>query len=465
MSIRKIIAVLLGVALVTSLLAGCSDADKKTPEEETEINSTVAVTTENYTVSQSMMEYFFNSYYRTFVSNYAGRLEQMHLDTAKPLSEQKYSDTHTWFDYLIAQTLKQVQQLLYLGEAALAEGMELSEENAQKIDDTLARYNTAAVQNNTSTAYYLHSLFGESVNETTIKKCLRLQMLAAQYTEKLEKEQAYTAEDLEDYFTKNSKNYSMVGLVYATVPAQQAEHFANAENEEGFVNLLCAQLLEETPELSAEDLEEKIAAAYKRRVAYVEDTAFSQWAFDTERKAFETYTEETDDGKTAVYMLLPAADEQLGETLYRDATPVKNLEFILFKPEKGEGIDTAKNKAQAVLDQWKKENEVNAHDAFESLMQEYGGDISLNLERGRVAAELENWIFDEERQTGDATVIAATEGAYILHMLEDGEPQWQMRVRANLQQEALDAKLEALSKLYEARYSEKALYDISQVQM
>ncbi len=465
MSIRKITAALLGAALAASLLAGCSNADKKKTEEETEINSTVAVTTENYTVSQPMMEYFFNSYYRTFVNNYASRLEQMHLDAAKPLSEQKYSDTHSWFDYLIAQTLKQVQQLLYLGEAALAEGMELSEENVQKINDTLARYNTAAVENNTSTAYYLHSLFGESVNETTIKKCLRLQMLAAQYTEKLEKEQAYTVEDLEDCFTKNSKNYSLVGLIYAAVPAQQAERFANAESEDAFVDLLRAQLLEETPELSAEDLEEKIEAAYKRRVGYVEDTPFSQWAFDAERKAFETYTEETDDGKTAVYMLLPAADEQLGETLYRDTTPVKNLEFILFKPEKGEGIDTAQNKAQAVLDQWKKENEVNTRDAFESLMQEYGGDTSLNLERGRVAAELENWIFDEERQTGDATVIAVTEGAYILHMLEDGEPQWQMRVRANLQQEALDAKLEELSKLYEARYSEKALYDISQVQM
>ncbi|MCI8611655.1 MAG: hypothetical protein HFE66_07035 [Clostridiales bacterium] len=465
MSTRKITAVLLGVVLAASLLAGCSATDKPPKKEETEINNTIAVATENYTVSQSMMEYFFNSYYRTFVGNYADRLEQMHLDTAKPLSEQKYSDTHSWFDYLIAQTLKQVQQLLYLGEAALADGMELSEENTQKIEDTLARYDAAAVQNNTSTAYYLHSLFGESVNEMTIKKCLHLQMLAAQYTEKLEKEQTYTIEDLEDYFTRNSKNYSMVGLIYAAVPARQAEYFANAENEDAFVQLLRAHLLEETPALSAEDLEEKIEAAYKRRVGYMEDTAFSQWAFDTERKAFETYTEETDDGKTVVYMLLPATGEPLGETLYRDITPVKNLEFILFEPEKGEGIDTAKNKAQAVLDQWKKESEVNAQNAFETLMQEYGGDTSLNLERGRVAAELENWIFDEARQAGDTTVIAVTEGAYILHMLADGEPQWQIRVRADLQQEALDVKLEELSECYETRYSEAALYDISQIQM
>ena len=163
-------------------------------------------------------------------------------------------------------------------------------------------------------------------------------------------------------------------------------------------------------------------------------------------------------------MLLPAVGEPLGETLYRDATPVKNLEFILFEPEKGEETDAVKNKAQAVLDQWKKENEANAQDAFKTLMQEYGGDTSLNLERGRVAAELEAWIFDEARQTGDTTVIAVAEGAYILHMLADGEPQWQTRVRAGIWQEALDAKLEGLSTRYEARYSEKALYDISQIQ-
>ena len=56
MSTRKITAVLLGVVLAASLLAGCSATDKPPKKEETEINNTIAVATENYTVSQSMME-------------------------------------------------------------------------------------------------------------------------------------------------------------------------------------------------------------------------------------------------------------------------------------------------------------------------------------------------------------------------------------------------------------------------
>ncbi len=462
MKIRKITAILLGALVIASFLAGCADSKKESPEEDPEMNSTVAVTTENFIVSQSMMEYFFNSYYRTFVTNYADRLEQLNLDTGKSLTEQNYSDTHSWFDYLIAQTLKQVQQLLYLNEAALAEGMKLSRENQQKIEDTLSRYDAAAVQNNTSTAYYLHSLFGESVNETTIKKCLRLQMLAAQYTEKLEEEQTYTLDDLESYFAENSTDYSMVGLIYAVVPTEQAQCFADAENENAFIELLRTQLLKETPDLSGENLNAKIEEAYKRRVQYVEEAAFSQWAFDTDRAAYDTYTEEADDGKTAVYMLLPAVGEPMGQVVYRDNTPVKNLEFILFSAEEEQGADAAKDKAQAVLNQWKEESG-DPQDAFDDLMQEYGGDTSLNLERGRLAADLENWIFDEARQIGDTTVISVSEGAYILHMLADGDPQWQTRVRTDMQQEALETKLKELADIYEARYSESALYDIAQI--
>lgn len=465
MKIRKITAILIGVMLTVSLLVGCTDAKKDSPVEEAEVNSTVAVTTENYIVTQSMMEYFFNSYYRTFVTNYADQLDQLNLDTGKSLTEQKYSDTHSWFDYLIAQTLKQVQQLLYLNEAALAEGMALSQENQQKIEDTLSRYDAAAVQNNTSTAYYLHTLFGESVNETTIRKCLRLQMLAAQYTEKLEEEQTYTIEDLEAHFAENSTNYSMVGLVYAIVPTEQAQIFADAEDEDAFVELLHAQLLEEAPDLSEQDLKDKIEDAYKRRVQYVEDTAIFQWAFDISRTAYDTYTEEEEDGKTAVYMLLPAVGEPMGQVVYRDNTPVKNLEFILFASEEEESADAAKAKAWTVLEQWKEENQSDSRETFETLMQEYGGDTSLDLERGRLETDLENWIFDEGRQAGDTTAISVSEGTYILHMLADGDPQWQTRVRSDMQQEALEEKLEDLAETYEAKYSQAALYDISQIRV
>lgn len=463
MKIRKIPAILLGVMLTVSLLTGCADSKKESPADEAEINSTVAVTTENFIVTQSMMEYFFNSYYRAFVTNYADQLEQLNLDTEKSLTEQKYSDTHSWFDYLIAQSLKQVQQLLYLNEAAFAEEMELSQENQQRIEDTLSRYDTAAVENNTSTAYYLHKLFGESVNETTIRKCLRMQMLAAQYTEKLEEKQSYTIEDLEDHFAQNSTNYSMVGLIYAVVPTEQAKKFADAENEDAFVELLRAQLLEETPELSEQDLKIKIENAYRSRVQYVEDTAVSQWAFDKSRTAYDTYTEE-EDGTTTVYMLLPAVGEPMGQVVYRDNTAVKNLEFILFASEK-DGPDTAKAKAQTVLEQWKEASATDPDGAFQALMQEYGGDTSLNLERGRLEADLENWIFDEARQEGDITSITVSEGTYILRMLADGDPQWQTRVLADMQQQALDEKLQELSEIYEAKYSQAALYDISQIRV
>ena len=77
--------------------------------------------------------------------------------------------------------------------------------------------------------------------------------------------------------------------------------------------------------------------------------------------------------------------------------------------------------------------------------------------------KLEEWIFDVSRKEGDTSMITADEGTYVLYMLADGEPQWKSHVREDMLQEALDAALEKLAEQYDARYSESALYDISQI--
>ena len=249
MKICKFTVLLLAAVLSVSLLIGCSSEQEET--EEPEINGNVVVMTDHFIVSQSMMEYFFNSYYRTFVNNYGDQLE---LDTGKSLKEQEYSEDHSWFDYFIAQTLRQVQQLLYLNEEALEEGLELSEEYQQELEETIARYDTAAANSGTSTVFYIKNLFGESVNQTTIRKCLQMQMLAAQYTDRLEEEQAYTDADLEAYFAEHRTEYTMLDLIYAVVPEERAQIFADAENEDVFVSLLKELLLERGYSCEAADL-------------------------------------------------------------------------------------------------------------------------------------------------------------------------------------------------------------------
>ncbi|GFI55694.1 hypothetical protein IMSAG013_00745 [Clostridiales bacterium] len=459
------IAICLTAVLVLPLLAGCSAQKSNNADDPSEFNSKVVVTTEHFSVSHSMMEYFFNSYYRNFANDYAARLSQMNLDTGKSLKNQKYSDEYSWFDYLLAQTLRQVQQLLYLNEAALESDLELSEDDRQKIDDTLARYDATASENETSTAYYLKNLFGDSVNETTVRKCLELQMLAAGYNAKLEEEQSFTDAQMQTYFEENSKEYTMIGLIRAVVPSEDVQSFADAENEHAFVRLLENLWLEQEPDLAEEELAEKLEDAYVRRAGFVEKAEFSQWAFDSARKPYETYIagDKTENDETTVYMLLPAADDSIGQVVYRDSTPLKNLKYILFQPEKNETAEACAQRTQEKFDKWQKEGRLNSEAAFDALVQEYDGDTSLALERGQLIGKLEEWIFDVSRKEGDTSMITADEGTYVLYMLSDGEPQWKSHVREDMLQEALDAALEKLAEQYDARYSESALYDISQI--
>lgn len=453
------------LAAVLTVLAGCGSAKSKEADDVPELNSQVVIATEHFTVSHSMMEYFFNSYYRNFANDYAEKLEQMKLDTGNSLKEQKYSDEYSWFDYLLAQTLRQVQQLLCLNEAALESDLELSEEDRQKIDETLARYDAAASANETSTVYYLKNLFGESVNETTIRKCLALQMLAAQYNTKLEKEQDFTDTQLEAYFEENSKDYTMIGLIRAVVPREQIESFANAENEEAFTELLRAWILEQEPDITSDALTQKMEKAYVRRAGYAEDAAFSKWAFDPERNPYDTYISEdkTEEDETVVYMLLPAANDSVGSVVYRDNTLLKNLKYILFEPEENETADACARRAQEIFDSWKKEGRLDSEKDFDALIKEHGGDTSLGLEQGQLTEALEQWIFAGDRKAGDVTAISVSEGTYVLYMLADGEPQWKSHVREDMQQEALDAALKELAERYEVKYSESALNDIAQV--
>ena len=462
MKICKFTVLLLSVILSISLFTGCA-TEQKEETEEPEINENVVVMTEHFIVSQSMMEYFFNSYYRTFVNNYGDQLE---LDTGRSLKEQEYSEGQSWFDYLIAQTLRQVQQLLYLNEEALKEELELSEEYQQELEETIARYDTAASNSGTSTAFYIKSLFGESVNATTVRKCLQMQMLAAQYTDRLEEKQAYTDADLEAYFAEHSTEYMMLDLIYAVVPEERAQIFADAENEDVFISLLEEFFLEESPDLAEEELTAKVESAYMRRGGYIEELDFSEWAFDAQRKAYDTYMEPSgEEGKTVVYMLLPASYEPVGEVLYRDNTPVKNLKYILFEAGEDVTADAVQQKAEEVLGQWEEEKGTDPEAAFDALMEEYGGSTSMNLERGRLVAELEEWIFSDSRKEEDTAVIQVEEGTYLLYMLGDGDLQWKVHVREDMLQEVLDETLQAAADTYDARYSKEALYDIAQVYM
>jgi hypothetical protein len=112
-----------------------------------------AVKSDNYTVNQNMMSYFFYVTYQNFQTNQKSYMDYFSLDTSKSLKDQPfggdpadtsktYYDTYmlgsfegTWFDYFMEQTKNEVSSMLVYLEEADARGITLSDEEIDEIEE------------------------------------------------------------------------------------------------------------------------------------------------------------------------------------------------------------------------------------------------------------------------------------------------------------------------------------------
>ena len=166
---RRFTAMLLTAVMLFSLCS-CKQKDDgvKTPNSD-EINPLPVMATENYEITVSMMSYYFNAYYRSYVNNNKDSLSAMGLDTSKPLSEQKYSEEYTWQDFFLFALSDNLKQQLLLAEDAKKNGFELSEDDKKSIDEEIKKLDDLAAQSNNATSYIIQSNYGECVNEATIR--------------------------------------------------------------------------------------------------------------------------------------------------------------------------------------------------------------------------------------------------------------------------------------------------------
>ena len=104
------------------------------------MRSSSAMKSENYTVSGTMLSYFYNSQYMSFMNTYGSIVSYLGIDTNTSLKTQAcsmLSDGGTWFDYFMNTTTSYVSELLLCCEYAKANGIELDDEDKQIFLDDL----------------------------------------------------------------------------------------------------------------------------------------------------------------------------------------------------------------------------------------------------------------------------------------------------------------------------------------
>ena len=182
----------------------------------------VAMKTDNFTVTPGMMAYFFYSYGATVLSG----IEQFKTyDPEKPLHDQAYSDTLSFYDAIMNETLTKVSRMLIYCEAARAAGVSLTEEQSNEITAQITGMRMeAAINYDQELEDYLKATYGPKMTEEDLEAVLQLETLANSYSLTVEREleESITQQQALDFAKEHgiedntpSRNISFLYVPYA----------------------------------------------------------------------------------------------------------------------------------------------------------------------------------------------------------------------------------------------------------
>ncbi|MBQ7835650.1 MAG: hypothetical protein IJ389_00150 [Clostridia bacterium] len=424
---KRILAIILSALMLFSLFS-CTknegDGDDAT-EVTKEINPLPVLKTENFEVTVSMMTYYFNAYYRSFVKQNEANLTALGLNTTADLKNQKYDDDYTWFDYFCFVLAESVPQQLALAEAAKAAGHELSEDDKAYIESEMEKLNKTAEEAEKPIQYIITLNYGDAVNELTIRKCLELTRYSKSYGDKLASQYSFSDEELDSYFEKNANTFLSFNYIRYQINKCDVEKvnadFSSCVTEEDFVNMIKKYAKEAVYDADDEYMEELLDDCYVYGAAYNDTSDFAKWAFDKARNAYDIYIKNINDDTVLVAMALPGSDEAYkgSPVLWKDITPLHNINSIIFSADEYGNEKDAKKKAEEIFERYKN------GESFAALMEECEGGSSSNLVRGNIPTEIEKWVFDEARTEGEVGLVTVKNSStYLLEMRADGIPAW-----------------------------------------
>lgn len=422
---------------------------KKITSNDYIIHNTVVASSSNYEVTQAMMTYFTNSTYVNYCTNYKDQLEDLGLDTTVSLKAQTcaYDSNISWYDYFTNTTQNTVTWMLSFAEQARADGLTLTQEYKDLIEETLA----ATTPTN----------FGDDLNLDDVRACLELYYMAIMQENKVQEANVPTDAEINAWADANNKTllkadytyYNIpygTGAYYTTETAQEvADQLLACTTEEEFVQIAKGGLLARKVYSDAATLEKQFAANYLRNnYAYREEDGFSDWLFSADRKVGDTTLVDRKDSSsmTVYFCRRPAARD--------DSTATVDVRHILFTKETYKTDDATKAKAEEVLAEWKNGDATEA--SFGELAKKYTEDSNADkgglyegVTQGQMVETFNDWCFDAARKTGDTGIVKTDYGYHVMYFVKVGEVEWYNTARETLESD----NYKAISEEYKTKYN------------
>ena len=329
----------------------------------------------------------FNYYYQNVYQNTFSALQETYgdyaslmIDTSKPLSEQQYSETQTWEEYLTETTLSDLTEIYAFYDAAMENGYELDDAAKQEMEDILSSMEAAAENAHYSLDNYLGAIYGKGVNEKLYRELLNTVSVATSYAEDIEAGFTFTDEEIDAYYAENRNEIDSVTariypITFETPEEETTDDTADTTDDTADTTDDTADTTDDTA-----DTTDDTADTTDDTADTTDDTA------DTTDDTADT-TDDTTEADTRTY---------------EEAMELANGIY--------DAVETEQDFIDYVVSLVPEESQSQYEDGSAFLYNGLSYSAFANT-------DLSDWLFDDARTAGDITVIEGDSEVYIAMFL------------------------------------------------
>lgn len=411
-----------------------------------------AMETENYSVNQPMMNYFYQTAYSSFVSgtyyqtlgSYCSLNNATYGNSGLSLDKQTIGkgqydsilvpaeyNGKTWHDYFMDQAVATVEQVLIFCEVADERNITLTEEELENVKlgaEALAEQIRVSKDAYGSTPYAglsdnacISAAFGDGVKMSDVRKALELTSLAGKAQNDISEEllDKVTLDRINAEYAENPKHYDLVDFLtygfsvkYDTVSKD-----------------VLAEIGEDAKEADHKD---EILAEYKKQIAEAIEKAKALSAitdkdeflkFVLNDKLDEIYDDTYEELKEKAKLEVKVIPSEENVKAIKEAMVAKIFEELFAEEVKDTAVDDVEEK----------DDKFYAYDIeINKIYGEFLTDLKASLysdllstkesclseqhtytvpEKAEDEEEDQKWLFDENRKAGDVTLIEDGDGA------------------------------------------------------
>ncbi len=180
---------------------------------------TTVAESEHYSVTGTMLSYYFYQSYRYFLGSYGSLVQYLGLNTGASLKNQTMQNSgQTWFDYFMSSVKSEIEQMLVYCEEARARGIKLDDADYADIDKALKSLEEAAAESGYSVSGYITGMYGTGVKKSDIRRALEMSQLASKASEAVSKEfkNGVTDDEITKYFDEHPASFLTAGILTYT---------------------------------------------------------------------------------------------------------------------------------------------------------------------------------------------------------------------------------------------------------